>query len=402
MSEQRTIEIQLAAEASIIGSALSRRDLLRDLGGITPDHFVDGAHANAWRRILADSTITDGLSLQLNGPDLTDAHVRRISKSVHGQPTVIRARDYLIESRRKRELRRIATEALASLEDGKTSSESVAIKPNRAISTLDSAQTQSVPAHQVATDLRTKGNALPIPTGIQSLDYVLHGGIHLGSLTGIFARFKHGKTLMQATLAHNLERQGIPTQMITLERRQGHVERFIAARCLNIDKQDLDFSNPLHAQFWQDYCSTKRELSYLHRPAITIDELRSQILVEYYARKIKVVLVDYWQLIKMPGGRESREEKQAESAQMLADLASELDIAIVMTGQLNQDGHPRGGEGVLASAGIVIRILRTEDSENVMFDTLVSNQGPERSVGNPESPAAQITLPGPHFADASN
>src|SRR5690606_23682389 len=143
-------------------------------------------------------------------------------------------------------------EALAALEDGKTTSEAIAINLGRSVSLLGSAQTQAMAAHDVARALHTKGNAPPIPTGISSLDYVLHGGLHQGSLTGIFARFKHGKTLMQATLAHNLEKRGIPTLAVTLERRQGDMERFIAARCLNIDKQDLDFNNPQHASFWED------------------------------------------------------------------------------------------------------------------------------------------------------
>src|SRR3546814_16665947 len=85
-----------------------------------------------------------------------------------------------------------------------------------------------------------------------------------------------------------------------------------------------------------------------------------------------------------------RSEQQYDSAQMLANLASELDIAIVMTGQLNQDGIPQYGEGVLAAAGIVVRIQRPDDQEYVFFDTLVSNQGPGRSKGTPNSPAASI------------
>src|SRR3546814_11085578 len=97
----------------------------------------------------------------------------------------------------------------------------------------------------------------PISTGLASLDYVLHGGLHLGLLTGIFARYKHGKTLLTATIAHNLERQGIPTQVITLERREGDLERFIAARCLNVDKQDLNFDDPHTQSFWEDYCATE-------------------------------------------------------------------------------------------------------------------------------------------------
>lgn len=399
MSQQNHAQVQIAAEASLIGSALQKRELLRELGSITTGHFADTAHAAAWQKIMEDSSVTDVLALQLNVPALTDQHVTRLSRSIHPRPTVVRARDYLIESARKRSLLKIASEVVSEIEAGSTPSEALALKLSRAGATLENAHTRSIPAHEVASALRNRGNSPPLKTGLTSLDYVLHGGIHFGSLTGIFARFKHGKTLLQATLAHNFEREHIPTTMITLERREGDAERFIAARCLGIDKQDLDFENPAHSEFWEDYCNTKRSLHYLHRPGITADELRSQILAEHYARGTKVFLVDYWQLIQMPGGRESREEKQAYVAQMLADLASELDVAIVLTGQLNQDGHPRGGEGVLASAGIVVRMIRIEDSDGVIFDTLVSNQGPDRVEGSPEHPAAKISLPGPHFAN---
>src|SRR3546814_20312087 len=81
------------------------------LGGITIDHFIDKAHARAWQRLLSDVTITDELSLQLNDNELSDAHVKRIAASRHGQATVIRARDYLIARRRIRAIRRIATDA---------------------------------------------------------------------------------------------------------------------------------------------------------------------------------------------------------------------------------------------------------------------------------------------------
>jgi replicative DNA helicase len=399
MTERTKAEIQIAAEASLIGSVLAKREHMMYLGGITIDHFIDKAHARAWQRLLSDVSITDELSLQLNDNELSDAHVQRIAASRHGQATVIRARDYLIERRRIREIRRIATEALTALDEDGARSEMIAINLNRAVQEMEVAQSASMPAKLVAQNLKQKGNSKPISTGLASLDYVLHGGLHVGLLTGIFARYKHGKTLLTATIAHNLERQGIPTQVITLERREGDLERFIAARCLNVDKQDLNFDDPHTQSFWEDYCATDRCLHYLHRPGITIDELRSQILSAHFAHGIKVVLVDYWQLIKIIGTKQNRSEQQYDSAQMLANLASELDIAIVMTGQLNQDGIPQYGEGVLAAAGIVVRIQRPDDQEYVFFDTLVSNQGPGRSKGNPSSPAASIALPGPHFQD---
>lgn len=399
MIERTKAEIQLAAEASLIGSVLAKREHMMYLGGVTADHFVDKSHARAWQRLLEDPTITDELSLQLNDSELTDGHVKRIAASKHGQQTVVRARDYIVEHRRIREIRRIVAEATVALDEDGARSEQIAINLSRSIKALEAAQSASTPAHLVARELKQKGNSEPISTGLTSLDYVLHGGIHLGLLTGIFARYKHGKTLLTATIAHNLERQGIPTQVITLERREGDLERFIAARCLNVDKQDLNFDDPGTQSFWEDYCATERCLHYLHRPGITIDELRSQILAAHFAHGVKVVLVDYWQLIRIIGTKQNRSEQQYDSAQTLANLASELDIAIVMTGQLNQDGNPQYSEGILAAAGIVVRIQRPDDQEYVFFDTLVSNQGPGRSKGTPNSPAASIALPGPHFED---
>src|SRR3546814_12627005 len=74
-------EIQIAAEASLIGSVLAKREHMMYLGGITIDHFIDKAHARAWQRLLSDVTITDELSLQLNDNELSDAHVKRDRKS---------------------------------------------------------------------------------------------------------------------------------------------------------------------------------------------------------------------------------------------------------------------------------------------------------------------------------
>src|SRR3546814_17148061 len=112
MTERTKAEIQIAAEASLIGSVLAKREHMMYLGGITIDHFIDKAHARAWQRLLSDVTITDELSLQLNDNELSDAHVKRIAASRHGQATVIRARDYLIERRRRSEARRVGKECV--------------------------------------------------------------------------------------------------------------------------------------------------------------------------------------------------------------------------------------------------------------------------------------------------
>src|SRR3546814_4043256 len=120
----------------------------------------------------------------------------------------------------------------------------IAINLNRAVQAMEVAQSASLPAKLVAQSLKQKGNSKPISTGLASLDYVLHGGLHLGLLTGIFARYKDGESLLTATIAKNLEPHGTPPQLVAQEPREGDLVRVIAARCLTAAKQDLNFDAP--------------------------------------------------------------------------------------------------------------------------------------------------------------
>src|SRR3546814_5403687 len=111
------------------------------------DWSSDLCSSDLWQRLLSYVTITDELSLQLNDNELSDAHVKRIAASRHGQATVIRARDYLIERRRIREIRRIVTEALTALDEDGARSEMIAITLNRAVQAIDRKSTRLDSCH---------------------------------------------------------------------------------------------------------------------------------------------------------------------------------------------------------------------------------------------------------------
>lgn len=394
-------DIQRAAEASLIGSVLQDRSLLVDLVEVTPDHFMDNAHRDAWRAMLDDLTVDDALALRISVPAIDEEQAQAIVMAGrHNKTTVMRAKDFVLESRARRDIRRCIERAVSALDD-RGSSASV-IAANLVQSLADSAQSgsMSTSAASVAEDLRRQKRSTAIPTCIRALNYVTYGGLWPGQLTGLFARYKAGKTTMAATVARGLERDGVPTLLFSLERRKNDVERFIVAASLDLDARDLDLGDGgEHDAAFEQYLQDRRNLWYIHRPAVTIDMLRAMIIAEVHAHKVKVVIVDYWQLITNPNSKSSQQEKQQEAAQMLADLASELDIAILVTGQLNQEGQPRGGEGILASAGIVVRLNRPEEGEDGFFETMVSNKGPARSKGNVNTPAITLSLPGPLFRD---
>lgn len=407
MSEQReraqaagSDKVQMAAEASVIGSVMANRSLMSDLGDVSPQHFTATEHQKAWSAMLGDPSIGDAFALQIAVPELTEDQVTRIAGSQHARATVLRARTLLFEQRSLRDLRRIFADGLAAIESGRVTSSELAYTSTVALSAMSASATTSESATAVALVLQAQAQTEVISTGIRAIDYVTYGGLHVGQLLGIFARYKVGKTVLMATLARNLEKQGIPTLAVSLERRKHDFERFIVARALGIDARDLDLNNNAeHKSAFAEYIEDRRHLWYIHKPGISIDDLRARIIAEVHAHQVKVVLVDYWQLITNPGSKSSQQEKQQEAAQMLADLASDLDIAIVVTGQINQEGQPRGGEGILASAGIVIDLHRPEDSDSGFVQARVCNKGPTLSKGDPLHPSLSLMPNGPHFDD---
>jgi replicative DNA helicase len=392
--------VQRAAETSVLGSVLRNRGLMTDLGDVAPEHFVDSNHRAAWRVMLGDRTVDDEFSLQIAVPDLDERQIAGIAAANHQRNTVLRAKNVLFESRARRDLKKVLADSLAALEARSGTAAEIGAQARRRLDDVSASSTVSMAAVDVARMLEKQEEAGYVSTGIRTLDYVLYGGFHYGLLTGIFARYKVGKTALMASVARNLERQGVPTLMISLERRMGDVERFIVARALGIDARDLNLrDNSEHRAGFAEYIESARNLRYVHRPGITVDELRAIIVAEIQSRGIKVVLVDYWQLITNPGSKASQADKQQEAAQMVADLAAELDVAIVMTGQLNQEGQPKGGEGILAAGGMVVKIEREANSQGAFVTTLVSNKGPELAKGSPQEPSLALTLPGPHYAD---
>ncbi len=393
--------VQMSAEASLIGSVLLDRGLLVDLSEVSTEHFTDEGHREAWRAMLDDMTIDDTLALRISAPLIDEDQAEAIVASGrHNRKTVMRAKDFVLESRAKRDLRRAIEKATAALEDKTVTSSSVSATLARDIAECAASGSMSTSAASVAADLRRQKRSVAIETSIRALNYVTYGGLWQGQLLGVFARYKAGKTTLAATIARGLERDQVPTLMISLERRKNDIERFIIAASLNIDARDLDLGEGgEHDDAFEQYLSDRRNLWYIHRPGVTIDQLRSMIIAEVHAHKVKVVIVDYWQLITNPSSKSSQQEKQQEAAQMLADLASDLDIAILVMGQLNQEGQPRGGEGILASAGIVIRLNRPEEGEGGFFESMVCNKGPGRSKGNANHPSVMLDLPGPQFRD---
>lgn len=191
-------------------------------------------------------------------------------------------------------------------------------------------------------DQRTRpAHSHPIPTPWEGLDSVLSGGLRRGRTYVVGARPGGGKSIAGVNLATYAAQQLHPSLIFSVEMAELEVTSRVIAGAAAADygqmtRRDIDAYNWDRIQGWRE--------SHPDIPLGLID--RSDIGVEYVsavcrARKrshgLDVVFVDYLQLLKPGGGKESRERQIAEMSRSLKVLANDLDVAVIIACQLNRN-----------------------------------------------------------------
>jgi replicative DNA helicase len=79
---------------------------------------------------------------------------------------------------------------------------------------------------------------------------------------------------------------------------------------------------------------------------------------------IKLLVIDYLQLIEPLNRKDSREQQVAESSRTIKLLAKELSIPIIALTQLNADGESRESRAIQHDCDLMLKIARDEENEN--------------------------------------
>jgi replicative DNA helicase len=219
-------------------------------------------------------------------------------------------------------------------------------------------------------------------TGLRALDRALMGGLFAGRTYGFGARPKVGKTTLACTLAYNLAVDGIPTLDLCLEmgaeqvghrlyaraisERQGrHVSSsaFLSDRALirsyypGAEKMTRSMLDPARQSFDAEFAEAKQYLDsiplyFFDKPRLSLSEVKSTIAQCVYRYGIKVVILDYLQLVTGQRKQESRTDHLDNVAQSFAELCKEYGLAGVAFAQLNSEGRVRGGDGLLNACDV--------------------------------------------------
>ena len=196
--------------------------------------------------------------------------------------------------------------------------------------------------------LQRSGKAITgVPSGFVDLD-ALTSGFQASELVVVAARPSMGKTAFCLNIAANAAAEGQGVAIFSLEMsKEALVQRMLTATA-RVDShrvrqgtlRDSDFTQLARAagllqtyQVWID-----------DTPSITLLEMRSKARRLKIDSDLKLVIVDYLQLMRSPEYKENRVQEISDISRSLKALARELEIPVIALSQLSRASEQRGGE----------------------------------------------------------
>lgn len=186
-----------------------------------------------------------------------------------------------------------------------------------------------------------------VPSGFVDLDKMT-SGFQPSELVIIAARPSMGKTAFCLNIATHAAVEGEGVAIFSLEMsRDQLVQRMLTAEA-RVDSQrvrqgalrDADFTNLARAAGVLQSCPVWID----DTPSLSLLEMRSKARRLKADNDIKMVVVDYLQLMRSPEYAENRVQEISDISRSLKALARELAVPVVALSQLSRASEQRGGE----------------------------------------------------------
>ena len=190
-----------------------------------------------------------------------------------------------------------------------------------------------------------EGEISGIPTGFKDLDRMT-AGLQRSDLVIVAGRPSMGKTTFAMNLAENAAiRHNIPVAIFSMEMSAVQLV-FRMFSSLGQIPQDRLRTGQLQDRDWPNLTSV---MNMLNESGIFIDETPSMSPGDLRARArrlkrehdIGMIVVDYLQLMQVPGNSENRATEISEISRSLKAVAKELNVPVVALSQLNRSLEQR-------------------------------------------------------------
>ena len=205
---------------------------------------------------------------------------------------------------------------------------------------------------------KKKGKYSGIVSGFEDLDNML-GGLQNSDLIILAGRPSMGKTALATNIAFNAakyftnEDEKASVVMFSLEMSAEQIGLRILAEQARIPSDKLR-KGDLNEKDSLELSNAYQEIHKLNfffddSPNLTVSELRSKLRRYKNNYNIKLVLIDYLQLIKPEGNRDNRVSELSEITRNLKQLAKEFDLPVISLSQLSRQVENRDDKRPLLS-----------------------------------------------------
>jgi replicative DNA helicase len=408
-------------EAKILGALFQAPSLFAQVSHLTPDAFHDSMHATIFECMngcidagypLTPSSIAlnfDQKISAIGGSHMLDQIASQGGDIVTNLPIAV---EKLRDMQQWRKITEIAARLQTAVEMKERSPDEVLSGINRLSEQLMSnGRETSRSKHDVARSAleRAKEAKETTTTGIDTLDYLMQGGLQSRRLYGIGGLFGRGKTIMLGSISDNLNLQQQPHLFITMETEPEDIEIRACSSHINqnasvIFDQDDDAHQDAVRGAEDVLSKIPNSTYYEYAPLATINDIHRMILRAKSRHGIKGFMLDYWQLIRGHEKGVSRDQHLSECADRLAAICRQENLWGIMTAQIDERGHLVGSPGgLLRSAALYVRLVRDEDAQAAYFVTEKSNYTRYADTGNESVPGMIFDMAsGPRFRNAED
>ncbi len=362
----RTPPQDIAAEQSVIGAMLLSKDAIADVvETLREGDFYRPAHTLVYATILdlygrgepADA-VTVSAELTRIGELGRVGGAPYLHTLVASVPTAANAGYYARIVRERAVLRRLVEAGTRIVQMGYSGDGDVDMVVDRAQAAIyDVTDRRTSEDYLSLADIMpgtleeidaiaSRGGVLAgVPTGFADLDAVTNG-MHGGQMIVVAARPAIGKSTLGLDLARSASiRHGLTSAIFSLEMSRNEIAMRLLSAEAQIALNHLR-SGTMSDADWQKLA---RKMSAVSEAPLFIDDSPNMTMMEIRAKcrrlkqrhDLRLVVIDYLQLMSSGKKVESRQQEVSEFSRSLKLLAKELDVPVVAISQLNRGAEQR-------------------------------------------------------------
>ena len=397
----------LTAEQSVLGGMLLSKDAIADVVEVLrPDDFYRPAHQTVYDCILdlygrgepADA-VTVSAELQRRGDLIRLGGAPYLHTLIATVPTAANAAYYAEIVAEKAILRRLVEAGTRIVQLGYHGDKGAEVTDvvDRAQAAIYEVTERSTSEDYVALEellqptmdeidaIASRGGvALGVPTGFVDLDAATNG-LHPGQMIVVAARPGLGKSTLGLDFARSCSvKHGLTSAVFSLEMSKSEIVMRLLSAEARIRLADMRAGRMSD----DDWTRMARRMSEISEAPLFVDDSPNLTLMEIRAKArrlkqrndLKLVILDYLQLMTSGRKVESRQQEVSEFSRQIKLLAKELEVPVVAISQLNRGPEQRTDKRPMLSdlreSGCLTagtRLMRADTGAEVTFGELMAS-----------------------------